>query len=82
MHGNGFIHRDIKPGNILMDQQLSKSLTRKITDFGFAKYFDKKNEKGLISELIGTPYYMAPEVIKRVPYDSKVDIWSLGIIMY
>jgi len=51
----------------------------KITDFGFASYFDPK--EGL-NEVLGSPLYMAPEIIDGQSYNSKVDIWSIGVIAY
>ena len=51
----------------------------KITDFGFARYFD--NEL-LIQTVCGSPLYMAPEIMKNKKYDYKSDLWSVGIILY
>ena len=50
----------------------------KISDFGFAQYFNNKKMK----ETLGTPIYMAPEVIGRKSYDSKVDVWSATVIVF
>tara|TARA_B100001989_G_C24533917_1_gene463252 strand:+ start:140 stop:1288 length:1149 start_codon:yes stop_codon:yes gene_type:complete len=71
---NKIMHRDMKPHNILIHNN-----TIKISDFGFAKSFEK-NE--LISTFCGSPLYMAPEIIKTKEYDHKSDIWSLGVIIY
>ena len=54
-------------------------LTLKITDFGFAKIF--KKDQGL-SEILGSPLYMAPEIIKRTGYDSAVDVWASGVVLH
>lgn len=51
----------------------------KITDFGFAK---KIHVDSTMNSLVGTPLYMAPQILKRLPYTSKSDIWSLGLIFY
>ena len=51
----------------------------KLVDFGFSRYFDRS--KGL-QQVLGTPLYMAPEITKKEKYDSKVDIWSLGVMIY
>lgn len=69
------IHRDLKPQNILV----SDAGTLKITDFGFARYFDSDI---LIQTICGSPMYMAPEIMKNKKYDYKSDLWSIGIIFY
>ena len=51
----------------------------KLTDFGFACFYDK--DKGLDTSL-GTPYYMAPEIIKKEKYGSGVDVWAVGIVAH
>ncbi len=75
MIDNNIIHRDLKPQNIL----ISSDNTLKLTDFGFARHFD---DQGLAETLCGTPLYMAPEIIKFKKYGIKVDLWSLGVIIY
>ena len=52
----------------------------KISDLGFAQEFDK-NGKGM-TLVLGSPLYMAPELVNRAPYTEKIDVWSLGIITY
>jgi calcium-dependent protein kinase len=79
MHQRNITHRDIKPENILMQAADSESLLLKMTDFGFASFYNPK--KGL-DEVLGSPLYMAPEIVNRQKYDSKVDIWSVGVIAY
>lgn len=80
MHKKQIIHRDIKPENILMESSDPSNLNIKITDFGFAKFYDPS--KGGLEDTLGSPLYMAPEIIKKVPYDEKVDVWSIGVIAY
>lgn len=62
-----------------MENADPEDLRLKITDFGFAKFIDPKHG---VSEVLGSPLYMAPEIVKEVQYDLKVDIWSIGVITY
>jgi len=72
--------RDLKPENILVeiDQRQQDITSLKIIDFGTSRPF-KKNQK--LKDTLGTPYYIAPEVLKE-KYDEKCDVWSCGVIMY
>jgi len=81
MHAKKITHRDLKPENLLLDSKETSNFNLKITDFGFARFHDPDNDEGL-TDMLGSPLYMAPEIIKKLPYDNKVDIWSLGVILY
>jgi len=75
LHSMGIVHRDLKSRNIL----IHSTGDIKIADFGVAKCLDSLHVSGNNTH-IGTPYFMAPEVIAEQSYDVKVDVWSLGIM--
>ncbi|CAL9132799.1 unnamed protein product [Musa textilis] len=76
-HLHGVIHRDLKPENFLFANKKENSPLKAI-DFGLSIFF-KPGES--FSEIVGSPYYMAPEVLKR-NYGPEIDIWSAGVILY
>ncbi|KAF9084282.1 hypothetical protein BGX29_002628, partial [Mortierella sp. GBA35] len=81
LHGRGFLHRDLKPENILLDveDQASQEMVAKIGDLGFAHAYKKKKEA---TGVWGTPGYIAPEVADMAPHAPKMDVWSIGAILF
>ena len=76
MHALSILHRDLKAANVFLT---SRNLI-KVGDFGISKILERND--GLASTTIGTPYYLAPEVINGEPYGLKADVWSLGVLLY
>lgn len=76
-HKHGVMHRDLKPENFLFANK-QENAPLKAIDFGLSVLF-KPGER--FSEIVGSPYYMAPEVLKR-SYGPEVDVWSAGVILY
>jgi len=78
-HSKGIVHRDVKPGNILVRSDGKP----KITDFGIARIEDTAEHlRTQAGEVLGTPAYMSPEQVLSEPVDGRSDIFSLGIILY
>eukprot|EP00758_Cryptobia_borreli_P006199 Tbor_TRINITY_DN5100_c2_g1::TRINITY_DN5100_c2_g1_i13::g.26097::m.26097/K04456/AKT; RAC serine/threonine-protein kinase len=83
LHDNGVIYRDLKPENILIDREGHCALA----DFGLSKDFhvegkDLYNEPMRCNSFVGSPFYVAPDVLKKKEYTVAVDLWSLGILLY
>jgi len=78
MHQKKIAHRDIKLENILMTS-IVDPLECKLTDFGFASILD---ENHMFKDSLGSPNYMAPELIVKKPYGYKVDVWACGCVLY
>ncbi len=80
-HRQGVIHRDVKPANILMtSREVYGSERPRITDFGIAKLTSV--DITTTGQVLGTPSYMAPELLAGSPADGRCDIFSLGVILY
>jgi NIMA (never in mitosis gene a)-related kinase 1/4/5 len=76
VHDKKILHRDLKGSNVFLT---SKGFV-KLGDFGVAKALEKT--KDMAATVVGTPYYLSPEIVQAQPYDYKTDVWSLGIILY
>nr|XP_010906537.1 phosphoenolpyruvate carboxylase kinase 1 [Elaeis guineensis] len=76
-HRRGIAHRDVKLENVLFDGRGKL----KLADFGSAECFDDGRRRAMTG-LVGTPYYVAPEVVAGREYGEKVDVWSCGVILY
>jgi tRNA A-37 threonylcarbamoyl transferase component Bud32 len=77
-HSFGVVHRDVKPGNILIDRRGNCLLT----DFGIARMVEGTTALTRTGGTIGTPAYMSPEQIRAEPLDGRSDLFSLGIVLY
>lgn len=77
IHEKNYIHRDIKSENVLI-KTTEKGRIFKIADFGFARPV----KSGTASTVCGTQKYMAPEILKNLPYTRSVDIWALGVLFF
>ena len=75
LHTRGFVHRDIKPENVCIES----GNTCKLIDFGTGRKFTAGKK---LKQVIGTPFYMAPEIFTARKYDEKVDMWSIGIVFF
>ena len=77
-HAAGYVHRDVKPENILLDEATRGAL---LTDFGVAKLIDEPSRSGG-GRVVGTPDYVAPEIVEGLPPRAAVDIYALATVLY
>lgn len=88
IHTQRVLHRDMKTANVFLSSSSSqggsgsgkKSLRVKIGDLGVAKLLG--TTASFANTVIGTPYYLSPELVQDLPYNSKSDMWALGVILY
>ena len=78
LHKKGVIHRDLKSANVF----ITSENVVKLGDFGIAHYSAASGSRKRANTICGSPSYMAPEMISRRKYTNKIDIWSLGVILY
>ena len=78
LHNHNIVHRDLKLENFLLDTN-DDDCGIKLTDFGYSRYLD---ELKLLRDSVGTVYYASPEVFRQKGVTEKVDIWSIGVIVY
>lgn len=80
LHEHGVCHRDLKPENFMFADK-SDEAEIKLIDFGLSKKFSSEDAVKNMKTVVGTPFYVAPEVLEGA-YDFSCDIWSLGVILY
>lgn len=85
-HAHGIVHRDIKPGNILLRRLASGALLTKVVDFGLARAFEDRGDSSDSvtdrAKIMGTPPYMAPEQIQQAPLDGRTDLYALAVVVF
>lgn len=77
LHAMNIVHRDLKPENLLLKKEDDTHVM--LSDFGLSRIL---GEESMMSTACGTPYYVAPEVVKATSYTREIDMWSVGVITY
>ena len=80
IHENNLIHRDLKPSNILVEQKAAKGTRAVLMDFGLVKAFDSQLTR--TGRVLGTPRYIAPEMLSQGQVDCRSDVFQMGVILY
>jgi len=78
IHAKGIAHRDIKPQNLLLANAQDHS-SIKVADFGFSR---RVHTPESLTSRVGTPTYVAPEILKNIPHDERADLWSVGVVIF
>jgi len=81
IHDCGIVHRDLKPENLLFRSKPEKTEQIMIADFGLSRVMPE-NKLSQLTEICGTPGYMAPEIFKKTGHGKPVDVWAMGVIAY
>lgn len=81
LHENGYAHRDVKLENILCASDDLETTRFCLADFGYVNFFEDERDECMKS-LIGTPVYVAPEIISEKPYSAAVDLYAIGVMVY
>lgn len=77
LYNNNIYHRDIKPQNILIENN-----TIFICDFGLSKFISNNYDDNIKQSIVGSPLFMSPEIYNNMEYDLKSDLWSLGLVLF
>lgn len=80
-HAAGVLHRDIKPANVVLTQRPRQAYEAKVIDFGMAKP-EHGSELTAVGSMLGTPAYIAPEVLSGQPATKSSDVWSMGVLLF
>src|SRR5688572_19907192 len=83
-HGQGIVHRDVKPANIMLSEATGTGDHVRVLDFGLAKLHDAQamGDQSIASMVVGTPSYMSPEQARGDKVDTRSDVYSTGVVLY